>query len=165
LAKRIAAGLALAAALAAILSSCGSAGVSAGATVAVYASAPQRGPEAAQGRDLCAGARRALAAAGGRAGELRVRFVCLDASGPAGAWTLARVGANARRAVEDSTTAAYLGEPDPQARLQSQPILEAAGIADIHTSSGITSMQRVLKLIAANPDSPRQAIFEAFPGA
>jgi hypothetical protein len=161
--------LLVALAVTALLAGCGESGTSAGATVSVYASVPLRGPEVAAGNELCAGAKRALAAAGGRAGDLRVRLTCLDVSGPAGPWTLARVGANARRAVEDSSTVAYLGEPDPHARRQSAPILEAAEIAEIppttSTNSGESTMHQLLRLIAENSGTPRESIFESFSGS
>jgi branched-chain amino acid transport system substrate-binding protein len=140
----------------------GASGVSAGATVTVYLSAPLQGPEGQRGRGECASAKSALARAGSRAGDVRVRAICLDASGPVGLWTLAAVGANARRAVEDSTTVAYLGEPDPRARRQSHPILEEAGIAEVSASSGSVAMERVLRAIeAASGNSLRESVFEA----
>src|SRR6187431_2764432 len=104
---------------------CGEEGAASGATVTVYVSAPLQGGEAEAGRLLCAEAREQ--AAQGKGGEdLRLRVACLDASGAGGRWTLAKVGSNARRATEDSTGVAYIGEPDRRARLQSGPILEAA---------------------------------------
>jgi branched-chain amino acid transport system substrate-binding protein len=149
------------------LGGCGAeTGVSSGATVSVYLSAPMRGPEASRGRTLCTEAKRALASAGGKAGDLQVRLSCLDASGPAGPWTLARVGANARRATQDSTTVAYISEPDPKARQQSRPILEEANIAEVHASSGTTAMRRILQAIeAADPDSLRESVSEELTGS
>jgi hypothetical protein len=76
-----------------------------------------------------------------------VRVRCLDAAGPGGAWTLARVGANARRASEDSAAVAYLAEPDPGARRQSRPIVEAAGIALVPTGAGGMGGREAVALI------------------
>src|SRR5262249_2276399 len=99
---------------------CGAAGGGAGGAVgAGGAGGPLGGPEAAAGKAFCAGAQAALARAGGRAGDVRLRLTCLDdaaASRSASngaepeekAWSLAAVGANARRASEDSATIAYL---------------------------------------------------------
>jgi hypothetical protein len=147
-------------ALALTLAACGTTtGVSTGATVSVYLSAPMRGPEGKTGRELCDEARGALARFGGKVGDLRVRLLCLDASGPAGAWTLARVGANARRAVEDSTAVAYIAEPDPKARRQSRPILEEA---DIVAVTGANAMRRILSAIeGAGGGSLREDLSEA----
>jgi branched-chain amino acid transport system substrate-binding protein len=158
---------ALAVALALSISACGTeTGVSSGATVSVYLSAPMAGAEGKPGRTLCAGAKSALTDAGGKAGGLRVRLTCLDAGDTGGAWTLAAVGANARRAVEDSTTAAYIAEPDPAARRQSRPILEAAGIPSITASSGSSAMARILTAIAdADSGSLRSSLSESLSGS
>jgi branched-chain amino acid transport system substrate-binding protein len=141
-------------------------GVSPGATVSVYLSAPLRGAEGGVGRELCASAKGALSQDGGKAGDLQVRLTCLDASGPDGVWTLARVGANARRAVEDSTTVAYIAEPDPKARRQSRPILEEAEIAAVTASSGASAMRRVLGAIEeADTASIRESVTESLSGS
>lgn len=146
----------------ALAAGCGDSGVSAGATVSVYLSAPMQGSEGAHGRELCTEAKRALARADSKAGDLRVRLRCLDASGPSGAWTLAAVGANARQAVQDATAVAYIGEPDRQARLQSRPIVEEAGIAEISAGSGSSVMQHILDAVAeADPESLRESVGEA----
>ncbi len=140
---------------------CGEEGAASGATVTVYVSAPLRGPEAEAGRRVCDEAREQ--AAQGRGGEeLRLRVVCLDASGPDGGWTLAQVGANARRATEDSTAIAYVGEPDPEARRQSRLIVDAAGIAELGGMSGREAVAAVQAAIAEGDESdPRQAVFDA----
>lgn len=154
--------IAIACALAALLAGgCGEEGAAEGATVTVYVSAPLRGAEGEAGRRLCDEAREQ--ASQGRGGEeLKVRVVCLDASGPDGRWTLAKVGSNARRATEDSTAVAYIGEPDRKARLQSRPILEAAGIAQI---GGVPGRPAVAQIEAAlredDSGDPRDAVFDA----
>lgn len=152
-------------ALLAPLAGCGGGGASTGATVTVYLSAPLRGPGGRQGRTLCAEAESALSQAHGRAADLHVRAICLDAGTPAGTWTLARVGANARKAVEDSTTVAYIAEPQRPARLQSRPIVESAGIAEVVPSSGSSSMHQILQAIAAaNTESLRDSVRESLSG-
>jgi branched-chain amino acid transport system substrate-binding protein len=152
-------------ALLAPLAGCGGGGASSGATVTVYLSAPLRAPGGRQGRTLCAEAKTALARAHARAGDLHVRTICLDAGTPTGTWTLPRVGANARRAVEDSTTVAYIAEPTSQARLQSRPIIESAGIAEVVPSSGSSSMHQILHAIAAaNTESLRDSVRESLSG-
>jgi hypothetical protein len=60
---------------------------------------------------------------------------------------LATVGANARRATEDSTAVAYLEAPDPSRSRFTHRILETAHIPWIASSSGATAMSRLLKLI------------------
>jgi hypothetical protein len=125
----------LIAAAALLLSSgCGGGeGVDEGATVTVYVAA-----------SLCAGAELELEDAGGRAGSVRVEVRCLPGTRGNGRLDLAAIGANARRATEDSTTIAYIGEPDPAATRFSAPILAEADIAQIPGTSGAATMAKLL---------------------
>ncbi len=115
-------------------------GVSAGARVAAYVEAP-----------LCAGAERELEREGGRAGSVRVRVVCLASADDGGRQDLAAIGANARRATEDSASVGYLETPATPSF--SRPIVEAAGIAVIRGTSGATAMGRLLSAIREADDS------------
>ena len=126
------------------------------AVVTVYVSSPDR--------VLCDEAREQ--ASQGKGGEEpKLRVACLDASGPGGRWTLAQVGANARRATEDSTAVAYVGEPDREARRQSQPILEAAGIATFGGADGREAVAQVrAALREADGADPREAVLDAVEG-
>lgn len=154
--------MSVAAALAVLAVGCGEDGANAGAQVTVYVSAPLRGDEAVAGKRLCAEARSAAARSSGKVGDLRLRVVCLNAAGESGRWTLAQVGANARRATEDSTTVAYVGEPDPRARKQSRPIVDAAEIAELSEISGREAVAAVRAAIEEGDESePRQAVFQA----
>lgn len=143
---------------------CGEGGAAEGARLNVYVSAPMQGDEADAGRAICDEARREARQAGSPGGfELRV--VCLDAAGPEGRWTLARIGANARRATEDSTAVAYLGGPSRAARRQSLRIIEAAGIAELGDLSGAAAVAEVATAIEkSDSDDPRQAVFDAVEG-
>ncbi len=124
-------------------------GTAADATVAVYVEAP-----------LCAGAKRELASEGGRAGSVRIRVVCLAAVVDGGRLDLATVGANARRATEDSASVAYL-EP-PVSPSFSRPIVEAASISVIRDASGAAAMTRLLGAIRdADSGSLRDSVREA----
>jgi hypothetical protein len=119
--------------------------------VTAYVSAP-----------LCAGAKQELAREGGKAGDVRVRAVCLSSARRDRQLDLATLGANARRATEDSTTVAYLEAPNPRAARFTHPILEAAVIPWISLGSGKVAMARLLTLISeANSDSLRQSVREA----
>jgi len=100
---------------------------------------------------LCAEAARELAREGGRAGDLRVRAVCLERADDGERLDLAAVGANARGATEDSSTVAYI-EP-PITPSFSRPIVEAANIAVIRTSSGKAAMTQLLRAIEEADDS------------
>jgi hypothetical protein len=154
--------IAIALVVGALISGCGEGGAAGGSTVRVYVSAPLRGPEAAAGRRLCDEAREEAARGGGSDEDLELRVVCLDASGSGGEWTLARVGANGRRVTQDSSAIAYVGEPDPQARRQSRPIVAAAGIPEV---GGVTGRKAIAAIVAAlregDESDPRQAVFEA----
>lgn len=110
-------------------------GVEAGATVHVYVAAP-----------LCGEAKRQLTSKGGRAGDVRVRVVCLPPSGDARRVDLAVAGANARRATEDSTSVAYL-EDLGRSNAFSRTIVEEAGIGFINAASGFNAMRRILQAI------------------
>jgi hypothetical protein len=146
----------------ALVSGCGEGGAEAGARVTVYVSAPLHGTEATAGKRLCQGARGEAVRSGGKVEDLELEVVCLDAAGEDGRWTLAQVGANARRATEDATTVAYVGEPDPQARKQSRPIVAAAEIAELGGLSGEAAMKAVVAAIREGDASePRSAVFKA----
>ena len=120
-----------------MVAGCGeSAGVSEGARVSVYVAAP-----------LCAEAERELARNGDEAGDVRVRAVCLPSAESSQKLDLARIGANARSATEDATTIGYIGEPTRSATRFSQPILEAAGIAQLPESSGTAAMKKLLHAV------------------
>jgi len=108
---------------------------------------------------LCAGAKQELAKEQGRAGDIRVKAVCLPSPVKVEKLDLATVGANARQATEDSTTVGYLEAQDPRASRFTHPILETAEIAWIKSSSGKTAMARLLQAIeAADSGSLRASV-------
>jgi branched-chain amino acid transport system substrate-binding protein len=129
--------LALAAALLALaIAGCGIAGTpKVEAPVTVYVSLPITGPHGGDGRDAADGARLALEDAGGKAGSIQVRAVYLDdAKGKV--WDPVTVGANARRAVQDSSAAAYIGELDSEPTRASVPITNNAGLVQVSPGAG-----------------------------
>lgn len=128
----------------------GEEGVEEGATVSVYAAAPQ-----------CAGAERDLERFGGRAGELRVRLICLEPAEANGRLDLATVGANARRAVEDSSSVAYVAAAGPALRFI-EPVLDEAEVPLFNAQSGATSMGEILDLLASwdSSEGPRETVWE-----
>jgi branched-chain amino acid transport system substrate-binding protein len=106
--------------------------------VTVYVSLPLSGPAAPVGRDAADGAKLALEQANGRAGDLEVEGKYLDDANPVSRWDPVAVGRNARRAAQDSSAAAYIGELDSQPTRTSMPITNDAGIAQISPgASGI----------------------------
>jgi branched-chain amino acid transport system substrate-binding protein len=89
------------------------------------------------------GMKLALEQAGGKAGDISVKYESLDDStAHAGARTPEATTANARKAAQDDTTALYLGEQNSGASAISIPILNEAGIPQIspaNTAVGLTS--------------------------
>jgi hypothetical protein len=142
----------LACALGLLLGGCGGdGGVASGATVSVYVSAP-----------LCAGAKQELARNEGRAGSVRVQAICLPSARHGGRLNLATVGANARRATEDSTSVAYLELPDSSAARFTHPILESAELGWIEARSGSSAMSRLLRAVQnADSSSLRESLRES----
>jgi hypothetical protein len=126
-------------------------GVAENATVVAYVSAP-----------LCADAKQELFEQGSRAGDVRVRAVCVDDSARASGSRLAAIGAAARRASEDSSSVAYLGSADPVAVRFSETILEEAGIARVASASGAAAMRKLLQAIQGSGDagSLREAVYD-----
>ncbi len=99
--------------------------------LAVYLSVPLTGSQADAGKAVAAGAREALAAAGGKAGEREISLQVLDDTGGQQRWTPVAVGENARLAAEDADTIAYIGELEPEATRTSAPITDRAEIAQL----------------------------------
>jgi hypothetical protein len=76
-----------------------------------------------------------------------VRAICLPSVEISQKLDLARIGANARRATEDATTIGYIGEPTRAATRFSEPIIEAAGIAQLTETSGTAAMKKLLQAV------------------
>jgi branched-chain amino acid transport system substrate-binding protein len=113
-----------------------------GGTVYVYVSVPLTGERAAEGRAVVAGAREALADAGGRAGGFEVRGVYMDDTGGAGRWDMATTGENARRAVEDASAVGYIGDLDSGATRISLPITNQADLVQVSPGSTAPDLTR-----------------------
>jgi branched-chain amino acid transport system substrate-binding protein len=112
-------------------------------SVTVYSSYPMQGAGRAQSEAAVNGAKLALEEAGGKAGGIAVTYTPLDDStAQAGNWTPEAASANARKAAQDQSTAAYLGEFNSGATAVTLPILNEAGIAQIspsNTAVGLTT--------------------------
>jgi ABC-type branched-subunit amino acid transport system substrate-binding protein len=139
-----------------------------GDAVTVYSSLPLTGPLAPAGRDLVKAEKLALLEAGGRVGDVAVGYVSLDSADPrTGGASPDRVAANARAAIQDRQTIAYLGELEAGASATSLPVLNAGGIAQVSPGdtdpaltgerfapSGVPTFARV-----ARPSRARAAAF------
>jgi hypothetical protein len=117
-------------------------GVDRNANLNVYVSAP-----------LCASAARQLAKEGPRVDSVRLRIVCLDGTRNGSRLDLAAIGANARRAVEDSSSIAYIGDPTEAATKFSHSILEAAGIPQLANQSGSVAITKLRSALRGAGDS------------
>jgi ABC-type branched-subunit amino acid transport system substrate-binding protein len=115
-------------------------GIHPGERVTVYMSMPLRGPEAPDGQDAVDGAKLALRDADGRAGELEVNLVSLDDTGPNQVWSQAQAAANARRATEDSTSIAYIGDFDSGATRSSLPITNEAHLLQVSPAASAVDL-------------------------
>jgi branched-chain amino acid transport system substrate-binding protein len=111
-------------------------------SLTIYSSLPLQGETRGQAEAILNGEKLALAKAGGRAGRFTVKFVSLDDTRPeTGMWNPDTVSANARKAAQDQSAIAYIGEFDSSASAISLPVLNQAGILQIspgNTSIGLT---------------------------
>jgi branched-chain amino acid transport system substrate-binding protein len=109
----------------------------------IYSSLPLQGAARAQALATVNGAKLALKEAGGKAGDFSIEYVSLDDStAQAGGWEPGQTSSNARKAIEDDSTIAYIGEFNSGATAVSLPLLNEAGIAQVspgNTAVGITS--------------------------
>jgi branched-chain amino acid transport system substrate-binding protein len=112
-------------------------------TVTVYSSLPLQGAQRPQTTDMVKGIELALEQAGGKAGDVTVKYESLDDStAQAGAWTPEATTSNARKAAQDDSTAIYIGEFNSGASAVSIPILNEGGVPQIspaNTAVGLTS--------------------------
>src|SRR3954470_4651951 len=101
-------------------------------TLTVYTSLPLRGERAPDGRAVLRGEKLALDEAGGRVGDLAIGLVALDDTKTStGRWDPNQTAENARQAVENPTTMAYIGDLDSGASAVSIPITNEAQILQV----------------------------------
>ena len=129
--------------------------------MSVYVSVPLSGERAEAGRAIVAGAKEALADAGGRAGDLRVRAVFMDDTAGTGRWDLAATAANARRAVEDAGAVAFIGDLDSGATRVSLPITNQAGMLQVSPGATAPDLTRYVGE-GADPDRYRPSDEQTF---
>jgi branched-chain amino acid transport system substrate-binding protein len=130
------------AAIAAALAGCGSSHRAPpgnrvpGDHLTIYASLPYSGPSGVSGEAALGGARMALEAIGGRIGRYRVTLRALnDATVARGGWDPGQTSADARQAILDRTTIAYLGDLNSGATAVSIPVLSRAGVPQVSPAS------------------------------
>src|SRR4051812_19528341 len=112
-------------------------------TLTIYSSVPLQGASRVSSEALVNGAKLALEQAGNKAGDFNIKYVPLDDStAQAANWTPEATSANALKAAQDDSTAAYIGEFNSGASKISIPILSEAGVPQIspaNTYVGLTS--------------------------
>ena len=126
---------------------------SGGSTVTIYSSLPLQGDSRPQSVSVNNGEELALAKAGNKAGKFTVKFVKLDdATAAAGKWDPGATSGDARKAAQDKTTIAYLGEFNSGATAISLPILNEAGILQISPSNTAVGLTRSQGADKGEPD-------------
>jgi branched-chain amino acid transport system substrate-binding protein len=120
----------------------GGGGTVSGGTMTIYSSLPRQGASRVQAIPIEQGAALALKQRGGKVGKWTIKYVKLDdATAAAGQWDAAPTSSNARKASQDSTTIAYIGEYNSGASAISIPILNEGGIPQVspaNTAVGLT---------------------------
>src|SRR5829696_3526800 len=113
-----------------------------GSAVTVYSSLPLQGASRPQSEDVIKGIKLVLKQKGGKCGDFTVNYKSLDdATAAAGKWEAGQTSANARKAAQDDSTIAYIGEFNSGASAISIPITNEAGILQVspsNTALGLT---------------------------
>jgi branched-chain amino acid transport system substrate-binding protein len=123
--------------IASFVAACGSSSSSSGGgggskKVTIYSSLPLQGSGRQQSTDVNNGAKLALKQAGGKGGSCTVTFKPLDDStAQAGQWDAGATSANARKATQDKSAVAYLGEFNSGASAISIPITNQGPLMQI----------------------------------
>ena len=118
------------------------ASTSANKTLTIYSSLPLQGDSRPQSQSVVNGEKLALEQAGGKIGDFTIKYSSQDDStAAAGKWDAGKVSSDARKAAQDSSTIAYLGEFNSGASAISIPVLNGAGILQVspsNTAYGLT---------------------------
>ena len=126
-----------------------------GDTLTIFSSLPLQGPRADQSKSIVNAQKLALRDSGGRVGDHKVNFASADDSTAGGdrvGWDPDKTAENARKAVENTRTIAYIGELDSGATAISLPITNEAGFA--HVSPGSTAVGLTKFLPGAEKGEP-----------
>jgi branched-chain amino acid transport system substrate-binding protein len=122
-------------------------------SLTIYSSLPLQGDSRPQSEDVVDGEKLALEEAGGKVGKFTVKYVSLDdATAAAGKWDPGATSSDARKAAQDSSTIAYLGEFNSGASSISIPILNEAGILQISPSNTAVGLTRSQGADKGEPD-------------
>jgi branched-chain amino acid transport system substrate-binding protein len=126
---------------------------SGGSNITIYSSLPLQGDSRPQSVSVNNGEQMALDSAGGKAGNYTVTFKKLDdATASAGKWDPGATSGDARKAAQDKSTIAYLGEFNSGATAISLPILNEAGILQVSPSNTAVGLTRSEGADKGEPD-------------
>jgi branched-chain amino acid transport system substrate-binding protein len=131
----------------------GGGGTTGSKNLTIYSSLPLQGDSRPQSLSVVNGMKLALQEAGGKVGDFTIRYVSLDdATAAAGKWDPGAVSANARKAAQDKSTIAYLGEFNSGASAISIPILNEAGILQVSPANTYVGLTRAEGADKGEPD-------------
>jgi branched-chain amino acid transport system substrate-binding protein len=119
----------------------------------IYSSLPLQGDSRPQSTDVVNGEKLALEEAGGKVGKFTIKYVSLDdATAAAGKWDPGQTSADARKAAQDPSTIAYLGEFNSGASAISIPILNEANVLQVSPSNTYVGLTRAEGADKGEPD-------------
>jgi branched-chain amino acid transport system substrate-binding protein len=122
-------------------------------SLTIYSSLPLQGDSRPQSTDVVNGEKLALQEAGGKVGKFTIKYVSLDdATAAAGKWDPGQTSADARKAAQDASTIAYLGEFNSGASAISIPILNEANVLQISPSNTYVGLTRSEGADKGEPD-------------
>lgn len=122
-------------------------------SLTIYSSLPLQGDSRPQSESVVNGIKLALEEAGGKVGNFTIKYQSLDDATPAaGKWEAGQVSANARKAAQDKSTIAYLGEFNSGASAISIPVLNEAGILQVSPANTYVGLTREEGADKGEPD-------------
>ena len=134
-------------------SSSGGGGAEGRTSLTIYSSLPLQGDSRPQSTDVVNGEKLALEEAGGKVGKFTIKYVSLDdATAAAGKWDPGQTSADGRKAAQDASTIAYLGEFNSGASAISIPILNEANVLQISPSNTYVGLTRSEGADKGEPD-------------
>ena len=133
--------------------SSGGSGSTGSTSLTIYSSLPLQGDSRPQSEAVVNGEKLALQEHGGKVGKFTIKYVSLDDSTAAtGKWEPGATSANARKAAQDKSTIAYLGEFNSGASAISIPIINEAGILQVSPSNTYVGLTRSEGADKGEPD-------------
>ncbi len=122
-------------------------------SLTIYSSLPLQGDSRPQSESVVNGMKMALQEANGKVGKFTIKYKSLDdATATAGKWDPGQTSANARKAAQDASTIAYLGEFNSGASAISIPIINEAGILQISPANTYVGLTRAEGAEKGEPD-------------